>query len=369
MQKKLKIATFIAAVFATFVFTTEYFYTTVKTIMSYPGYSQARLRSLEENLIISDDENALLQQQEDGSNFFHPTDIEAFDYKAPIAEIDKKSLKKTTPKKPNYNSYEDRIRTEKAENLDANGLYVALMQAVADNDINRAKTMITRGARLNSPDGNTSYAPIFWAIANGNVDMVKLLLQKGAKLNTPDDNGKFPIHWAVENSSSRANVYQTKAIFDLLLASNPREINRQDNVSQRTPLMMSVILDNKKAFAYLLDNGANISIKDKEKKDIRDISLSRACHACIYLIEQKEKENESTPIPNFASTFTAPDSVWLPYTPVKKPAPKTTQLKRDPNSIVIQGNGNAINLPVYKEMPQILPLKEESDEPDLIIGS
>ncbi len=369
MQKKLKITTFIAAIFAIFVFTTEYFYTTVKTIMSYPGYSHARLKSLEENLITAEDENLLLQQQEDDSDSYHAPDIEAFNYTAPITEVDEKSLKKNPPKKINYNSYEDRIRIEKVENLDTNGLYVALMQAIADNDIDRAKTMISRGARLNSPDGNTSYAPIFWAIANGNVDMVKLLLQKGAKLNTPDDNGKFPIHWVVENSSARLNVYQTKAIFDLLLASNPREINRQDNVSKQTPLMMSVLLDNKKAFAYLLDNGANVFIKDKEKRDIRDISLSNACHTCIYLIEQKEKENETTPISNFASTFTAPDSAWLPYTPVKKPTPKKTQLKRDPNSILIQGNGSAINLPVYKEMPQILPLKEESDEPNMIIGS
>ena len=131
--------------------------------------------------------------------------------------------------------------------------------------------------------------------------------------------------------------------------------------------MLSVILNSKKAFAYLLDKGANVKILDKEKMDLITIAATNACHACVRLIENKERQNQVTPLINFASTYTAPDPIWLPYSTVKKAAvTKKKTVNRDPNAIVIQGN--ITSLPTYKEMPQILPLKE-NDEPNMVIRS
>ena len=58
--------------------------------------------------------------------------------------------KKDVNRKLSYSNYEDRIRMAAPAKLDSNGLYVSLMQAVGDNDIKRAKNLITRGAKLNS---------------------------------------------------------------------------------------------------------------------------------------------------------------------------------------------------------------------------
>jgi len=363
MQKNLKIATLAAAIFVVFVFIVKYFYTTQKGFVSSDLYvkNQIQTNYAETTPEIQEDNN---KPEEQIKTSDYISQMEAFNYNAPIKDVDPKSLKIDTSKKLSYTNYVDRVRMASPAKLDANGLYEALMQAVGDNDIERAKDLIKRGAKLNSPDGDTSYAPIFWAISNGNVEMVDLLLKNGAKVNTPDEKGFFPIHWVIENSSSRPLVYQMKAIFDLLLDANPGELNRQDSSLKQTPIMMAINLNDKKAFAYLLDKGANIKIVDENKRDLLDIALENACHACISLIESKEKQNEVTPLANFASTFTAPDPIWLPYSKVKTTTKKKKQ-KKDPNAIVIQGD--SLTIPTYKDMPDILPLEKNSG-PNMIIS-
>ncbi len=361
MQNKLKLFTFFAAFFVLCIFTAKYFFTNIENNVFYQNYQQEYQNT-------SSDETTE-PNQEYNTPAIHKTtpinyaELEIFDYKTPPRDVDIKALKRKSTKKLSYTNYEDRVRMEAPEDLDSNGLYVALMQAVADNDIKRAKTLIARGARLNSPDGDTSFAPIFWAISNGNVEIIDLLIKSGAKLNTPDENGVFPIHWVVESSANRPYAYHTKEIFDLLLDAHPTEINRQDKNLQRTPLMLAVAINNHKAFSYLLDKGANVTIINKEKKDVTDIALENSCHACVQLIETKRKQNETTPLLNFASTFTAPDPIWLPYSTTKKTTTKK-KVVRDPNMIVIQGD--SMSLPVYKEMPQILPLKKETG-PNMVI--
>lgn len=363
MQKNLKIATFIAVIFVVFVFGIKYFSTTVKTIMSYPNFNSNKQDYSLDNISQHEEDNNSQEEQQDNTVTEKNNILEEFNYNTPITEQDPKAQKRDITKKLNYSNYEDRIRMESPAYLDANGLYVALMQAIDDNDIKRAKSLIARGARLNSPDGNTSYAPIFWALNNGNVEMIDLLIQKGVKVNTPDDKGSFPVHWIVETASNRPSVYKMKEIFDLFFDAHPEEINRQDTVFKQTPIMMAVNLNNKKAFAYLLDRGANLNITDGSERNIVELSVANACHACVSLVESKEKENQITPLLNFASTFTAPDPIWLPYSTAKKTTKKKKQT-RNPNEVVISGDSLAI--PVYKEMPQILPLKKE-EGPNMVI--
>ena len=365
MQTKLKIITVFAIVFILVSFVIKYSSTIDSSTVSFRNYLQ--------------DISGIIKGSVSLPEYKHTTTtvnkneevMEAikneFDYNAPITEIDKKSLLQTA--KPKVYTYENRIRMELPEELDENGLYVALMQAVADNNIKRAKTLIARGARLNTPDGDTSFAPIFWAIDNGNVEMVRLLISKGAKVNTPDDKGLFPVHWIINAAAKRPDVYQMKKIFDIVLDAHPTEINRQDTKLKQTPIMLAVLSDNKKAFAYLLDRGANITLINWEKMNVVNMAISNGCHSCVSLIEEKEKINQVEPLDNFAKTFKEPDPIWLPYT-VKKtntPTKKKNNKKRYPADeiVIISDDNNNLTLPTYKEMPQILPLEEQ--EPDIVM--
>ena len=364
MQKNFKIVTFLAAICAFIVFSSKYFYTTIRNVLSYQGYheyTQEYQKSLEENILL-EEEN---KDESTNDEMFNNSELKTFDYKAPITEIDIKSVERAPSKKIDYSNYADRVRIEEPEFLDENGLYEALMQAVADNDLKRSKLLISKGAMLNSPDGNTSFAPIFWAISNGNVEIIKLLISKGAKVNTPDEKGTFPIHWIVEQSALRPQSYQTKKIFDLILDAHPEEINRQDTIFKETPIMLAVASGSNKAFAYLLDRGANVTLVSKENKDVISLALTHNCHTCLRFIKNKELLNETSPLPNFASSFTAPDPIWLPANANYKAPKKPKKEVRDPNSIVIEGNN--VTIPVYKEMPQILPLDQEPKGPNIVI--
>lgn len=351
MQKKLKIATIVALIFVVLVFTVEYFITTEKNIMFDPTATDTVKNDIEEHQSVSDEHEESHEEKEEinGENYLNSPLFNAFDYNAVINEIDPKSVKKNK-RSDNYDG--DGIYIESYSSLDSNGLYVALMEAVEYNDLQKAKKFIKRGARLNSPDGNTSYAPIFWAISNGNVEMVKLLIDNGVKVNTPDDKGLFPIHWIVENSAKRPLVYKMKDIFDILLDAHPEEINRQDTANKQTPIIMAVNLNNKKAFAYLLERGANVNILDSNDADVLSAAANNSCHDCISILEMKKKLNQVTPLINFASTFTAPDPIWLPYSTTKTVNKK--KQTRKSGDIVIQGDSIAI--PTYKDMPEILPL-------------
>lgn len=364
MQTKLKIITVFAIIFILVAFIIKYSSTIDYSTVSFRNYLQDISGIIKGNVSIPEYKHTPTTVNKNEE--LYEAMKNEFDYNAPITEIDTKSLLQTA--KPKVYTYENRIRLELPEELDENGLYVALMQAVADNNMKRAKTLIARGARLNTPDGDTSFAPIFWAIDNGNVEMVRLLISKGAKVNTPDDKGLFPIHWIVNAASKRPHVYQMKKIFDIVLEAHPTEINRQDTKLKQTPIMLAVLSDNKKAFAYLLDKGANITLINWEKMNVVNMAISNGCHSCVALIEEKEKINKLEPLDNFAKTFKEPDPIWLPYT-VKKStttAKKKTVKKKYPSDeiVVISGDDANLTLPTYKEMPQILPLTEE--EPDIV---
>lgn len=366
MQTKLKVITVFAALFVIVTLVIKYSYTVDYSTVSFRNYIQDISGIIKSNISIPEYKTTQTTTINKNNELYEAMKNES-DYNAPITEVDKKSLLRTASKKSD--SYENRIRLEAPEELDENGLYVALMQAVADNNLRRAKTLIARGARLNTPDGDTSFAPIFWAIENGNVEMVKLLISKGAKVNTPDDNGLFPIHWIVKYASKRPSSYQMKAIFDIVLDAHPTEINRQDTKLKQTPIMFAILAGNKKAFAYLLDRGANINVINWEKMNVVNMAISNACHSCVSLIEEKEKINKVSPLENFAQTFPEPDPIWLPYMKTKKAEPskkKTTNRKKSYNDdiIVIATDDSNMSLPSYKEMPQILPLEEE--QPDIV---
>ena len=365
MQTKLKLITVFAVLFIVVSFVIKYSSTLDLSTVSFRNYIQDLSDIVKGNISVPETDPTTVNKNTEVYDMMK----NEFDYNAPVTEEDKKSLLRTTS--PTSDSYENRIRMEAPEELDENGLYVALMQAVADNNLRRAKTLINRGARLNTPDGDTSFAPIFWAIENGNVDMVRMLISRGVKVNTPDDNGLFPIHWIINNASKRPNSYRMKAIFDILLSAHPTEINRQDTKLKQTPIMFAILENNKKAFAYLLDKGANVNIINWEKINVVNMAVSNGCHSCVSLIEEKERINKETPLDNFAKTFTEPDPIWLPYakaktaTTTKKTTKKVTH--REPNEVIVIANNNDdISLPEYKEMPQILPLKED-DEPDIVM--
>jgi len=78
------------------------------------------------------------------------------------------------------------------------GLNEDLLNAAKNGNINKAKTLISKGANANAKekDGGTA---LMFAAEEGYPDIVKLLIDKGANVNAKDKKGKTALMYAKKN--------------------------------------------------------------------------------------------------------------------------------------------------------------------------
>jgi ankyrin repeat protein len=95
---------------------------------------------------------------------------------------------------------------------------------------------------------------LFWALRKGKYDIVNLLLASKANPNTTDENGISVFYQAVV--SGEYNVA------DQLLASGANIDALNGNQSPETALHYCVMKNKPECVSYLLEQGANKSLKD-----------------------------------------------------------------------------------------------------------
>jgi ankyrin repeat protein len=105
------------------------------------------------------------------------------------------------------------------------------------------------GTEVNRPDG-LGHSPLFYAVANNQREMVKFLLSHGARAGAPKES-RYPavLEGAIENKNS--------VVVNLLLdaGANP-------NMGWRLPLNQAVIQGDKRIVEALLAHGANVKATD-----------------------------------------------------------------------------------------------------------
>ncbi len=91
------------------------------------------------------------------------------------------------------------------------------------------------------------------------LEVVQSLLEKGAECNLADEDGNTALHWI---SMSYAYGYHQNSleIIDLLLRYGT-DINKQNKLL-RTPLMTAVLNGHEDIIEYLLEKGADSTIRD-----------------------------------------------------------------------------------------------------------
>ena len=147
-------------------------------------------------------------------------------------------------------------------NVEVNGL-TPLLQAVHENNLNKARMVLERGADVHR--GSTKYGtPICEAASMGRYTMCLLLLEFGARLNTTQANSGTPLQLAVKNKGR-------------FFVEDFLELEPDVNISEGdlgSPLLISV----RKGFdgestQRLLDHGANPNCHGGEFKTV----LQTAC--------------------------------------------------------------------------------------------
>lgn len=140
-----------------------------------------------------------------------------------------------------------------------------------DNAQDIIKFCITRGVDTNK-EYETGYrlytkTLLIQAVEENNIELVSYLIKNGAKVNMKDCNGLTALHYAVY-----ANDHDQKEKLEIakILIKAGANINQyalsESYCMRGTPLMItinSVNLDKKQMVQLLLDNGADINIKDE----------------------------------------------------------------------------------------------------------
>ncbi|KAL5338040.1 ankyrin repeat-containing domain protein [Aspergillus crustosus] len=126
--------------------------------------------------------------------------------------------------------------------------------------------MVEQGADVNTPGPKTpKYTPVHIAANEGSWDLPNLLLERGALITQAEGTGESPLHfmeWVDEVHSG------TKC-----LLKHGADINAQDSEGSTLPHKLSKVDPRtyyKNIVQFLLESGADLSIRDKQGKTPKD---------------------------------------------------------------------------------------------------
>lgn len=181
----------------------------------------------------------------------------------------------------------------------------ALSQAVKDNDVEKVKKLIYRGARVNAKEkNNNNVTALFLAVENGNLEITGLLLRFGAKTNVRNDYRRTPLMGLdddaenglvellvqygakldlVDDEGNTALIYaihdaELKTVQALIRAGV--NINLQ-NKEGRTALMWAAERDDLEQVRTLILAGADVNMKDEEGETAWDLTSDAQVEALL----------------------------------------------------------------------------------------
>jgi ankyrin repeat protein len=134
---------------------------------------------------------------------------------------------------------------------------IPLHLAVADNNVEAVKFLISKGADVHVSD-YLGYTPLHWARS---IEIAEFLVSNRANVNAKSKYGT-PLHSQV---SCGVNFVVNVEIIDFLI-SKGADLHTKDDVQGRTPLHMAVCYENIDAIKILVSRGADVNAKDGTDK-------------------------------------------------------------------------------------------------------
>jgi len=167
-----------------------------------------------------------------------------------------------------------------------------LIQAVEEKDTIKVTELIKKGAKINYRRQDGQVSPLDCAVIGGDVELVNLLLNNGADVNSQTRNGYTALSTALANGLPGIEIIDSlirhgadvnaKSFVEqwtpLLIASNKVPLNEPairrlveagaqingHNVFGETPLMYAAAFASDGLVEYLLKNGADPKLTNKE---------------------------------------------------------------------------------------------------------
>ncbi len=146
-----------------------------------------------------------------------------------------------------------------------------LHKVAADGNINKARSLISKGASVNAKD-NEGRTPLFYAVENGHILMLDFLVAKGADIDAKDAAGDTPLHHAAR--LTRHHDWRLAAE----LALRGADVNATNNQRQ-TPLHVALeggSSEHRNVASMLLWHEVNVNAKDSNGKTALHLAAQRA---------------------------------------------------------------------------------------------
>lgn len=206
--------------------------------------------------------------------------------------------------KSGVNEYRKDLSTSVLIHMDIDTMFPdqnlrALARAAANGQIGEIDQLLAQGLDVNAK-GTGNATVLFWALRNS--DGFEYLLKRGADPNVVFDDGGSVMHWVARQADCtmlntallhggdpnlRAGLFGGSPIFKTvtvgkndiipnclkLLVSIGADINLRDEQG-KSVLLLSADLARFDIALYLLENGANPSLKDNKGRSIRDFLKS-----------------------------------------------------------------------------------------------
>lgn len=186
------------------------------------------------------------------------------------------------------------------DNKNNEQLDIRLYNAIKKDDIILAKTLIKKGAYINTVDSTFRLSTLHVAVENKNFEMVRLLVEQGANINyngysditalmiaASDNNIKIMEYLLDHQADINKTGMNGSALFFALNITTPSKYtnilaNRKTanyliskginlnllNEDDESALMYSIRFKNIESFKYLVKKGADINKRNKEGKNV-----------------------------------------------------------------------------------------------------
>ena len=177
-----------------------------------------------------------------------------------------------------------------------NAFVISIDQAEFNSSFDTVKLLFNSGYFDINSKNKYGFTPLMYAINSSYYDMdyyneiIRFLLENGANVNLQNNSGATPLLEFLDRNVGPfpINSKQVEYIIDTvkLLLEYGADINLTENIQGLTPLMVASTYcfddkDNKmNVIKFLLDNGADIYIKDKQGYDIFN-NISGECENFI----------------------------------------------------------------------------------------
>ena len=142
-----------------------------------------------------------------------------------------------------------------------------LCDACQNGDLQLAKSLVERGAKVDHVQAETQWTPLIWASSAGNASLVTYLISNGARVNKPDGKrGITPLCWACFHGRIEVVQVLLERGADANIAANDGD----------TPAYIAAMREEDSILRLLYRYGANLTAENNDEYTPASIAAKEA---------------------------------------------------------------------------------------------